>query len=1791
MKSGLIILLSIVLFAFISCSPSNEIGVKFSPTGEVEKLVTFTVEFDEDLAENDELNRWSDTPYIIFKPEIQGRFKWTDERTLIFSPEESLEPIQEYNATLTERVLFGKKLSVPEESFNFNTAAFDVNKVEFFWNKLPDRNYVISIQANIHFNYPVNPDQLSKYLKASVGGKIADYTIEVDKSQKIIPVNLGEIDQLEVSQDLSIEINKGLESIYGKKSLEDTRKYEEVLPPITKLAITGIHSGFTGSSGWIEVKTTQMVDKNKLRDYISLSPAVEYTIFVTENSFRLEGDYSSHSSLNVLIKKGLPGLYGGDLEFDYEKVVTLADLDPSLNFTDKRGKYMMLQGEQNLQVDAVNVNEVQLEVSKVYRNNLIHFLNRYSYTYYDDSRYNPDYNTGNYGKYLYSKKIELPENKNWLQKFDVNLNEALNSDYKGIYVVNVRSEEDYWVHDSKMVSMSDLAIITKKSGSEILVFINSIKDAQPISEVEVTVISGNNQELFTGVTDHEGMVRFTNIEEKVNEFYPRLIVAEYIDDFNYIDLNETYVETSRFDVGGITQYSDNYNVFMYAERNLYRPGETVNISGIIRDGRNSLIEPVPMNMIIYSPNGRKYREYKISLNEQGSFERAIEIPDFAQTGQYNVNLYATKDNLIATYNFSLEEFVPDKIRVKVTTENEKVKPGTIVKINTDAEFLFGAKAAGLKYESIVQLQHINYRSENYPKFNFNNSSVTNTNFEPVFMDGILDDSGKAIIKYATPETIKSKGKVKGSAFVSVFDLTGRTVSRSATFEIEANDYYLGIRNEGYYFATNENLNFQFIAIDNNDTALNGFNARVELIRFEWHSVLRRDYQGRYYYTSEREPVKVKDELITLNGTHDYIVRVDQSGSYEVRLYKEGSDDYQMSSFYAYRWGSSTASSFQVDKEGRIELVTDKKVYEPGEKAKLLFTAPFQGRMLLTYERNGVYDYQYVDVDQRSIEVDLEIKEEYMPNFYVSATLFKKHSKDNSAPFLVGHGYASVKVEKKSNLLPLSITAPEKVKPNTKQKIKIKTNATSDVYVTLAAVDEGILQIKNYQTPDPYAYMNAKRPLMVDSYDLYKLLLPEIVSSSAAGGVALERELQKRMNPIKSKRFQLVSYWSGIKKTNSNGEVTVELDIPQFNGEVRLMAVAYHNSKFGNAEEFMKVAEDIIVEPEIPRVLSSTDKLLSNISVINTTDKEGEIELTVEVEGPLKVASENSQKLKLLPESTANAVYEIHATDEIGVGKIKISTSGMAVTKNEIEISVRPVSPLVVNSGSGKISDGDKILVNPGEGFVEGTQNVSISLSKFPALKYGKQLKNLIGYPYGCIEQTVSKLFPQIYFNDLVKLVAPSLYMAKNTTYYIKEGLRKIESMQMYDGSMAYWQGGTYSNWWGSVYAAHFMLEARKAGYVVQESVLNNLLRYVKKQSLTRSTYDYVTYEANRRIMKTIAKKEILYSLYVLALAGKGDLSTMNYYMARPELLSIDSKYLLAGAYALMGKMNSYNQFLPKKFSPVKTDRQSGGSFDSEIRANAIILNVLLEVDPNNDQVAIIVNHLAKLADQMYSTQETAFALLALGKAASYNADADLKVDVIVDGKTVEVVENNDQTITGDELNGKEISLIASGEGSLFYFWNVEGIKKDGKVQEDDNLMKVRRTYYDYKTGSMINNNRFKQGQLLLCKISLTGYEKSAENIVITDMVPAGFEIENPRLSDLSNLAFEPKVTLFPDNLDIRDDRLILFTDLQRKKTTDYYYMVRVVSAGEYELPVIGAEAMYDRDFRSFNGAGRVRIEK
>jgi alpha-2-macroglobulin len=412
--------------------------------------------------------------------------------------------------------------------------------------------------------------------------------------------------------------------------------------------------------------------------------------------------------------------------------------------------------------------------------------------------------------------------------------------------------------------------------------------------------------------------------------------------------------------------------------------------------------------------------------------------------------------------------------------------------------------------------------------------------------------------------------------------------------------------------------------------------------------------------------------------------------------------------------------------------------------------------------------------------------------------------------------------------------------------------------------------------------------------------------------------------------------------------------------------------------------------------------------------------------------------------------------------------------------------------------------------------------------------------------------------------------------------------QLYNGAVTLWDGEGKEDWWTTIYSAHFLLEAKKAGFDIDNSLLETMLSYISNRLKNKET---ITYYYNRTQNKKIAPKEVAYGLYVLSLANRSNVPAMNYYKAKPEILALDSRYLLSAAYATAGDKKSFTAMLPATFAGEESVPQTGGSYYSDVRDEAIALNTLIDVDPGNKQIPVMVKHVSdKLKSRSWlSTQERAFAFLALGKLARSAGNSTATAEIRVDGKTIAKVDAGQWRGDKSALKGTNIEIVTKGNGRLYYFWQAEGISASGAYKEEDSYLKVRKRFFD-RFGKPITGNAFKQNDLVIIGISLEkAFSTSIENVVITDLLPAGFEIENPRTKDIPGMDWI-KDGATPTALDVRDDRIHFFVDAYSNRQT-YFYAVRAVSPGQYKMGPVSADAMYNGEYHSYNGAGIIRVEQ
>jgi uncharacterized protein YfaS (alpha-2-macroglobulin family) len=1812
-RTGFTALLTILcIISILSACNRRTVNLEYTNArDEVPVLGNLTFRFDQSLVKDSLLDQWDSTQYVSFEPKIPGRFRWEHPDELVFSPAQPLPPATSFKATLKSDILqyssYGRLSN--NADLVFHTPDLKLDNTNATWVLTGDNGSSAIPQVELQFNYPVNPNALKEKLAIQVEGRPVEYSLQTLSASDHIQLRLLNLKKEDKTLDAKITIDKDLRPEGGTNGLKEKIETPAAIPSPFVLTINEVTTDHDGSTGSIHVQTSQQVIADGLAAGIALNPAIKFTTEVTEDGFTIHSDnFDQDKSYALTLNKGLRGRIGGILHEEYSTNITFGELAPSISFANSKGVYLSNKGDQNIEVKIINVPRVKVIVSKVYENNLL-AAGHYSYEPQEstppstegDDEESPSVDNSSeditFGDVIYEQEVDtrtLPKSGNGGGRLlNLSISDKL-PELKGIYHVMIRSVKNYWVNDKRFVSLSDIGLIAKEGHEKILVFANSIKTAAALPGVNVLAYGSNNQLLGMATTSADGVAEITYTRKELAGFRPAMIIAKTADDFNYLPFNTTRVNTSRFEVGGRRANPSGLDAFVYPERDIYRPGEKVNFAVIVRDRQWKSPGELPVQMKFLLPNGKEMKTFRKTLNGQGSADGSVEIPESAITGSYSLEVYTSNDVLLATQPFRIEDFVPDRIKVTVKLDKPALETGDISHLSIHAVNFFGPPAANRNYECEIHVKQRDFRPKNYDNYDFSLSAQDATSFDKTVRQGKTDEQGDAVEKYEVPGMFKNIGLLHATFFSTVFDETGRPVSRTTGADIFTQHVFFGVADDGYYFyQLNQAVQFPLIALDKDEHVLSSIPARVQVIKHEYRTVLAKS--GSYFrYESQKEDKLINSAIVTVGGENTRYSFVPRSpGDYELRVAIPGSNTYVSRRFYSYgAWGGDN-SSFEVNNEGHIDISVDKSGYYTGETVKALFKTPFSGRMLVTMETDKVISYQYVEVDKRTASIDLPVTADDVPNVYITATLFKPHELSD-IPLTVAHGYQSVRVEAKERKIAIEITAGNQVRSHTHQKVKVR--AAPGSIVTLAAVDNGVLQVTDFTTPDPYGHFYAKRSLQVDGYDLYPLLFPEVRSSLSSTGGDEEAEARKRANPMPAKRIKLVSYWSGIAHADGSGEADFEFDIPQFSGQVRLMAVACKDESFGSKEATMTVADPIVLSSALPRFMSPGDTVTMPVTITNTTGNSASATAKLKLSGAIRTLGEDQQSVSIGANSEGRTQFQLVAPPAIGLGKVTVDVSGLGEHFiDETDIGIRPSAPLQKFTGSGSVVGGSDQAVSFTTGdFIPSTVDYRLVVSRSPAAELGKYLTLLVRYPFWCTEQTVSTAFPQLYFGDLADLVQKenvnsSLRSSANSN--VLAAIRKIKMRQLYNGGVTLWDNEDVEDWWASVYSAHFLLEAQKAGFDVDKSLIGTMLGYINSRLKSHET---ITYYYNRDQSRRIVPKEMIYGLYVLALAGQPNVSSMNYYKANSGLLSLDCKYLLAAAYAIAGDKKSFQEFLPTQFAGEESVAQTGGSFYSDIRDESLALYVLVDIDPGNPQVPIMTKHVMdKLKQRSWmSTQELAFSFLALGKQARQSAGSTVTADVRVDGHTVATMEANPIKLTTRELRGSggsepKVDIATHGTGRLYYYWEAEGISSTGAYKEEDNYLKVRKRFFD-RFGHPITGTNFKQNDLIIVQLTLErSFNTDVDNVVITDMLPAGFEIENPRTKDLPGMDWI-KNQNSPTALDARDDRLNLFVDLHSMRQV-YYYAVRAVSPGIYHMGPVSADAMYNGEYHSYNGAGIVRI--
>jgi len=785
MKTKFIFLFLTVLALIFSCSKqTNTVKViekNFAEEITITSSLNFT--FNNDLVSDSIVNRWIDDELLKIKPETEGKYIWIAKNKLAFIPSKGFKPATEYTCTLDENILsYNSHLKLSKDkTFTFHTPYLTVSDIKTYWALPSNKNESPQVKIDIEFNQNVTPKEVAELLEISIDSKSCSFNLITTDIGSVVSLLVSDIKAEDKDLYAKVKIKKGLGVFNGTVKTEQDFNEEFNIPSPLKLQVNDVQSNHDGTDGTITVFTTQEVNTKDIKNYISIVPSVNYSVEAQPGYFVIKSnEFSMNDKYELILKEGLLGKIGGKLKQEYSQPVSFGELKPSIQFVNKKEFYVSAQGAKNIEVAIINVPKVNVKITKIYENNILAFIQNYNFRSYNDYNDEEDYyyyddyyrgNSSDLGDEIYNKEFEsitLPKNGNH-RLLNLDFEDKL-ADYKGIYIVEISSPDNYYLKDKKIISISDIGLIVKEGENSITVFANSLLTAEPISGVEIKFIGKNNQVNFSAKTNADGITKYEYTDLKASGFETNLITALYNNDYNFIPLRNTQVSTSRFDVGGNYKNQSGLETYIYGDRDIYRPGETINISAIIRDYEWKSPGELPIILKIITPNGKILKTNKKILNKNGSFESQVKLESTASTGTYTVNVFTTNNVLIGSKLIKVEEFMPDRIKVKVDLDKTEYKPGETIKADIEAVNFFGPPAANRNYEMELSVK----RKYFYPKENRDyNYSIEGTEkyFENNYWEGKTDEEGKASQQYEISESFNYLGVLQADVFTTVFDET------------------------------------------------------------------------------------------------------------------------------------------------------------------------------------------------------------------------------------------------------------------------------------------------------------------------------------------------------------------------------------------------------------------------------------------------------------------------------------------------------------------------------------------------------------------------------------------------------------------------------------------------------------------------------------------------------------------------------------------------------------------------------------------------------------------------------------------------------------------------------------------------------------------------------------------------------------------------------------------------------------------------------------------------------------
>ncbi|RWX75037.1 hypothetical protein EPK99_21440 [Neorhizobium lilium] len=1481
------------------------------------------------------------------------------------------------------------------------------------------------------------------------------------------------------------------------------------------------------------------------------------------------------------LRRGLPSSVDEALLAQVDLDLYVKDRSPTVRFT---GDSFVLPStaRRGIPLVSVNTEKANLKLYRVGDRNVAALLANSQFLSQMDG-YTAGQIEQQNGELVWQGTIDISRdlNKDVVTSFPVD--EALPARKPGVYVLTAAASnatiQEYDNRATQWFVVSDIGLTTYAGTDGLHVFARALGTAKPIAGADLQLIAKNNEILGTAKTDADGRAVFTaGLIRGAAGMVPAVLTAQNKgQDYVFLDMTRAGFDLSDRGVTG-RPAPGAIDVLPWTERGIYRPGEIVHATALARNIDATATPNLPLTFVFLRPDGVEERRF-VNNGSLGGYALDLPLLGSAMRGTWTMQVFADpKGTALAEKTFLVDDFVPDRIEFDMTSEIKEIEVGKPVPVAVEGRFLYGAPAAGLTLEGEVVLKPTR-DSADFPGYQFGLADEEETEAVRTTLDALdpTDEEGKASFDAAISEVPSTTQLVKAEVTVRMREAGGRAVERSLSLPVKADGGRIGIKPEfSGDLAENAVGNFNVITVDPDGKKQAQKGLLWKLVKID------RDYQWYRDGSSWRfEPVtktrQVANGVVDATTDGGKIAVPVAWGRYRLEIETAAVGGPQSSVEFDAGWFVSASSSETPD---ALEVALDKPSYKIGETAKLKVSSRYAGELLVTAGAESLVSVQTASLGANGGEVEIPVTAAWGAGSYVTATLYRPGEAQESRMPMRAIGITWLKVDPESRNLSVSIEAPEKTLPRQPLDIALQVagaGATEEAYVTVAAVDVGILNLTRYEPPAPDSWYFGQRRLGLEIRDIYGRLIDGSLGATGQLRTGGDGSVSLQASPPKEK---LVAFFSGPVRLDGEGKAHVSFDIPQFNGTVRVMAAAWSKTGVGHGVKDVVIRDPIVVTASLPRFLAPGDDSNLRLDIANTDAPAGTYDLSVTTNTPVAVGQSAIKPVVLAAGGKASITLPLVGIQPgDGTVAIRLSNSSGLSLEQVLDVPVRPAAMPVTERRLVDLKPGGSVTVDQAllsDSILQGA-SVSVNVSRSTAFDVPALLMSLDRYPYGCAEQTTSRALPLLYLSELA--VQNGLADEAEVKKRVQDAIYRVLSYQSSTGSFGLW-GPDSGDLWLDSYVTDFLSRAREQGYEVSEQALVQALENLQNaMGYTNNVKD----QGN----------EMAYALYVLARNRKAAISDLRYYA---DTLLNDfptplAKAHLAAALSLYGDAQRAQSIFAQSLQ-MSQDAQihkvslARSDYGSSLRDGAAVLALAAESRPVPPIVPQLASVVAKeWSSKAYtSTQEQSWMLLAA--RALQAGDEDLQLDVNGTAHRGTLMSR----VTGEALSEHPLTIRNTSSAALSAAITTVAAPSQPLAAGGDGFA-ITRTYYTMD-GEEANVSQAKQNERYVVVLKVTETNEWPSRIVVTDLLPAGFEIDNPNIVNSASLSsFDWLEEVEPAHTEFRNDRFVAAFNRTAGDAREITlaYVVRAVTPGVYDHPAAQVDDMYRPQFSGRTASGKMEV--